>query len=166
MKQVAITLVCITLCITSFSAPLLRNILLLNTSELSAVLSAPIDKKQTVLKEKPKFKQKLLLKLIRKNADDAQKKKSVRILGILSFGISLLSILLFFIGMFSNIFGIAIVGLALSLIAFILGLLSLTRRSKLKDKSGTRKWAGLLGMIIGSGFLIGIAIAILITLYS
>lgn len=135
------------------------------TSALSITLLTTNASETAVLKKrKSLLKQKFLIHWLKKRTGDEQKKKSIKILGVLSLGLSLLGVLFFLIGILTTLSDLAIVGLGICFVAFVLGLVALLKRSKLKDKSGTKRWPALLGIILGLGFILGILIAALIYL--
>lgn len=139
------------------------NFLLIHSSVLSANKTAIGQFNHAELqKKKPSTKQKNLMKWLKKKGPVELQKKGINTLGWMSFIGSILGMLVFSLGWI--VFALMIVGLSLSFLSIVLGLISLIKRSKLKDKSGTKRWPGLFGILIGSGFLITIAIWILIAL--
>jgi hypothetical protein len=165
MKQITIVLVLIMICTSASTSPLICHPLLIKTQRVSLILTTSNDVKQRTVKKKISNKQKIFVQWIRKKSEDQKIKKSIKTLGLLSFIGSLTGIGLFMIAAFYGLFALALIGLSISLLAFIVGLIALIKRSKLKDKTGTRAWPALLGMIFGIGFLIAITIWILIELF-
>lgn len=145
---------------TTFS---IDELMLIHSSGLSSNNSI-IDKVNhaKLQKKKPSLKQKILMKWLKKKSTAEQQKKGINTLGWMSFIGAILGMVVFPLGWI--VFAFAIVGLSFSFLSIVLGLISLIKRSKLEDKSGTKRWPGMLGIIIGSGFLIAITIWVLIEL--
>lgn len=146
----------------SFAEIYLPSSYLSKNKTVSQIIQSQKTNTPSTILRKKSLKEKLLLKWLKRNIDEESKKKEVNALGWISFICSLLGLIVFPIGWAA--FGFAIVGLALSFLSIVFGIFSLTKRSKLKDKSGTKRWPGLLGILLGSGFLVAIGIWLLIEL--
>jgi len=128
---------------------------------------------KTVQKKAP-LKERLLLKWYKKKMNrivsEEKQKKNVKLLGFLSLGASILapvlSISLFAVTSYAVVEVLFVFALLLIPTAIILGVISLTKRKKLADKTGTSKLPALIGIILGSLFIIGLLISLLTFSYS
>jgi hypothetical protein len=141
-----------------------------NVFAIGSINEPPVQKQtHTAAQKKQSFKEKLLLKWftkqLRKKATLEQPKKIVNTLGYLSLTAGILApILIFLTGAIASYGFAAFVGifsLALIPTAIILGILSLLKRKKLKDKSGTSAVPAIIGLIAGSIYFIIFIIALL-----
>jgi hypothetical protein len=121
-----------------------------------------VSKKQSPLE---KILMKWYKKQLRKKTGLDQPKKMVNTLGYLSLIAGLASPLLLFItgAIASYGFAVFVGAFALALLptAIILGIISLRKRKKLEDKSGTSAVPAIIGLVAGSVFLIILFIAFL-----
>ena len=135
------------------------------------VLPEPLIAKQlspTVIKKKSpveKLVMKWHKKQLRKKAALDQPKKIVNTLGYLSLAAGVLAPLLFVIAGLAYSYGFilffGLFSLMLVPTAIKLGIISLRKRKKLEDKSGTSPVPAIIGLVLGSAFAILIFIALL-----
>lgn len=108
------------------------------------------------------FKERLLWKwLDRKFNKQENSKNSVNRLGIASLIFSVIavaSILILLITDLEALLGLLAVGLIAGLLALILGIISLAKRSKLTDQTGTKAWPAIVGITLS--ILLGILLAL------
>jgi len=122
----------------------------------------------TVQKKLP-LKERLLLKLyqkkIQRHVSEEKKKRTVNLLGYLSIGASILSpltfILLFAITSYGVVEALSVFAFLLLPLAIILGIISLHKRKKLADKTGTSKVPALIGILLSSILLLLYLVAII-----
>lgn len=125
-------------------------------------ITTPTFQTQTTFIKKQSLKEKLLVKWykqqLRKKANLDNAKKTVNTLGYISLAAGILAPLLALLtaGIASYGFAvfIAIFALALAPTAIIFGIISLRKRKKLEDKTGTSAAPAIIGLIAGSAFLI------------
>ncbi len=119
--------------------------------------------------KKQSLKEKLLLKLYKKQLNKKvnvdQVKKTVNTLGYFSLAAGLLAPILLLLAAGVASYGfvvfLAIFAMALAPTAIILGIISLRKRKRLEDKSGTSVVPAIIGLIAGSAFILILTIAIL-----
>lgn len=101
------------------------------------------------------LKEKLLLKWYTKktnrNATEDKQKNNVKMLGLLSIFAGVLGLFAAALAFIYSVFGVFLaISFTFCLIAITLGCISLKRRKKLTDKTGTSKIPALIGIILGS----------------
>jgi hypothetical protein len=105
-----------------------------------------------------------------RTVSEEKQKKNVKLLGYLSLGASILapvlSISLFAVTSYAVVEVLFVFALLLIPTAIILGIISLTKRKKLADKTGTSKLPALIGIILGSLFIAGLVISLLTFSYT
>ncbi len=143
------------------SAPTPQTFLIIQP-ELEAANSKSLQKKKSL-------KVWHLLKWYKKNMQRAssEEKKNVKKLGLFSIVAALIGSLAITLAFTTSWLGIFLpVGIVFCLAAIILGLISLKRRKKLTDKTGTSKIHALIGIILGSiSILLPLIFLILFSLY-
>ncbi len=115
------------------------------------------------------LKERLLLKWYMKKMNrtvsEEKQKKTVKLLGYLSSGLSILSpillVSLFAITSYGVVQVLAVFAILLLPVSIILGIISLRKRKKLADKTGTSAVPALIGIILSSAFLLLILIALI-----
>lgn len=141
-----------------------------NLFAIGSITEPPIQiQTHTAVQKKQSFKEKLLLKWynkqLRKKGTLEQPKRTVNTLGYLSLIAGVLAPILIFVTGAISSYGfaafVAIFSLALIPTAIILGIVSLLKRKKLKDKSGTSAVPAIIGLIAGSIYFIIFIIALL-----
>jgi hypothetical protein len=125
-------------------------------------LHSSVSKKQSVLE---KIVLKWYKKQLRKKAAVDQPKRTVNILGYLSLIAGVLAPLLIVLAVtaasWAAVSFLGILAFVLAPTAIILGIISLRKRKKLQDKSGTSAIPAFIGLIAGSAFVILVLIALI-----
>ncbi|MEJ8842548.1 hypothetical protein WG954_09140 [Lacibacter sp. H375] len=163
MKQVFIVVLCTLVTICSFGERLLPvNITPANTlpgfignKEISSI------QKELNLK-KLSFKERLIWKWLdkkfNKHGIDKNSAKKLGIASLILAVIAVASILILIITDMEALLGLLAIGFIAGLLALILGIISLAKRSKIKDQSGAKAWPAVTGIILT--ILLGILLAL------
>ena len=133
-----------------------------NVFAIGSITTTPTFQTKTTFIKKQSLKEKLLVKWykqqLRKKTNLDKAKKTVNTLGYISLAAGILAPLLALLtaGIASYGFAvfIAIFAMALAPTAIIFGIISLRKRKKLEDKTGTSAAPAIIGLIAGSAFLI------------
>lgn len=139
------------------------GVVLIQTTAINIIVAEQLVNKPVIsVQKKRTLKERLQVKLfqniLKKKAAHADAKKAVKVLGLFSILASLMgpfTLLLAFVSASPGIF--VAFGIAFSLTAVILGLLSLTKRKALADKTGTSNVAAWIGIVFGGLFVIALA---------
>lgn len=124
---------------------------------------------ENTVQKRMTLKERILLKWFKKKMNrtvsEEKQKKNVKLLGYLSSGLSILSpillVSLFAITSYGVVQVLAVFALLLLPVSIILGIISLRKRKKLADKTGTSAVPALIGIILSSAFLLLILIALI-----
>ncbi len=127
-----------------------------SASTLATSLLSKPQLKKTTLKER--LFRKIIERKIRKAADEDKSKRLVNRLGIISLVAGIAApVILLPLGAIAS-YGLAqvlfIFSLLLMITAVITGIVSLTKRKKLADKTGTHNLPAILGIVFGSGLIL------------
>lgn len=124
---------------------------------------------ENTVQKRMTLKERILLKWFKKKMNrtvsEEKQKKNVKLLGYLSSGLFILSpillVSLFAITSYGVVQVLAVFALLLLPVSIILGIISLRKRKKLADKTGTSAVPALIGIILSSAFLLLILIALI-----
>jgi len=124
---------------------------------------------ENTVQKRMTLKERILLKWYKikmnRTVSEEKQKKNVKLLGYLSSGLFILSpillVSLFAITSYGVVQVLAVFALLLLPVSIILGIISLRKRKKLADKTGTSAVPALIGIILSSAFLLLILIALI-----
>lgn len=165
MKQIFMAVVCMILATNTFGETILyvNSFPENNSTGLKVGQEIPSTQKKLTFK-KLSFKERLLWKWLEKKlAKKSNSKKSVNESGFVSLIFSIIalsSIVILIITDSEALLGLLLVAFLAGLVALILGIISLTKRSKLKDQTGTKAWPAIVGITIS--IVIGILLTLLL----
>lgn len=134
----------------------------LQTTNISFIVAEPlVHEPVNYMQKKKSLKDRIQVKLfqtiLKKKAADEDGKKAVKMLGLFSILASFLGPITLLLAFASASPGIFVaLGIAFSLTAVILGLLSLKKRKALADKTGTSTVPAWIGIILGGLFVLAV----------